>query len=214
MTSGISATIEQQNDGYKASRWTKNGDRGLTDRIYVDAADGTKVGFYDLVKGNWVLDKNNRTHMIGLVDDATEAKVVLNVMGRGVVNIGEKMSLMPHEGPIFGHGANLTKDWLIANGRADQLSLDDFFDACFEGGEAWLNEHRRRYNWLGDVVEYRVTIGNGNILVFADDPNDKKLLRISVVEKDDPNSGLFLGHCKREEVKRVGRSVWNKHRKV
>jgi len=56
-------------------------------------------------------------------------------------------------------------------------------------------------------VEYRVTIGNGNILVFADDPNNKKLLRISVVEKDDPNSGLFLGHCKREEVKRVGRSV-------
>jgi|TARA_B100001094_G_C18191522_1_gene807598 hypothetical protein len=56
-------------------------------------------------------------------------------------------------------------------------------------------------------VEYRVTIGSGNILVFTDDPNDKKLLRIAVVEKEDPTSGIFLGHCKREELKRVGRSV-------
>ena len=56
-------------------------------------------------------------------------------------------------------------------------------------------------------METRLEIGSGNILVFQDDPNDKKLLRISVIEKADPNSGLFLGHCKRAELKRVGKSV-------
>jgi|TARA_B100001094_G_C18191522_1_gene807597 hypothetical protein len=146
MTTGISATIEQQNDGYKASRWTKNGERGLTDRIYVDAADGTKVGFYDLVKGNWILDKNNRTHMVGLIEQSDDAKIVLNVMGRGTVNIGDKVALMPHEGPIFGHGANLTKDWLMYSDTAKEMTLEEFHTACFEGGEAWINEHRRRYN--------------------------------------------------------------------
>tara|TARA_B100000745_G_C20142161_1_gene391623 strand:+ start:1788 stop:1958 length:171 start_codon:yes stop_codon:yes gene_type:complete len=56
-------------------------------------------------------------------------------------------------------------------------------------------------------METRLEIGSGNILVFADDPNDKSLLRISVIEKADPSSGLFLGHCDRKELKRVGKAA-------
>ena len=146
MSGAINLTIEKQEDGFKANRWTKNGERGLADRIYVDAPNGVKVGYYDLVKGGWVMDKNNRTHMMGIVDDPANAKIVLDITGRGVIAIGEKASLMPHEGPIFGHGANLTKDWMIENDIPETMTRDEFFTACFEGGEAWLAEHRRRYN--------------------------------------------------------------------
>ena len=147
MSGAINLTIEKQEDGFKANRWTKNGERGLADRIYVDAPNGVKVGYYDLVKGGWVMDKNNRTHMMGIVDDPANAKIVLDITGRGLIAIGEKASLMPHEGPIFGHGANLTKDWIINSemGMGD-MTRDEFFTACFEGGEKWLAEHRRRYN--------------------------------------------------------------------
>ncbi len=146
MSGAINLTIEKQEDGFKANRWTKNGERGLADRIYVDAPNGVKVGYYDLVKGGWVMDKNNRTHMMGIVDDPANAKIVLDITGRGVIAIGEKASLMPHEGPIFGHGANLTKDWMIENDMPEKMTRDEFFTACFEGGEAWLAEHRKRYN--------------------------------------------------------------------
>ena len=146
MSGAINLTIEKQEDGFKANRWTKNGERGLADRIFVDAPNGVKVGYYDLVKGGWVMDKNNRTHMMGIVDDPANAKIVLDITGRGVIAIGEKASLMPHEGPIFGHGANLTKDWMIENDMPEKMTRDEFFTACFEGGEAWLAEHRRRYN--------------------------------------------------------------------
>ena len=67
MSGAINLTIEKQEDGFKANRWTKNGERGLADRIYVDAPNGIKVGYYDLVKGGWVMDKNNRTHMMELL---------------------------------------------------------------------------------------------------------------------------------------------------
>jgi len=140
MSGAINLTIEKQEDGFKANRWTKNGERGLADRIYVDAPNGVKV------KGGWVMDKNNRTHMMGIVDDPANAKIVLDITGRGLVAIGEKASLMPHEGPIFGHGANLAKDWMIQNSMPETMTRDEFFTACFEGGEAWLAEHRRRYN--------------------------------------------------------------------
>ena len=146
MSGAINLTIEKQEDGFKANRWTKNGERGLADRIYVDAPNGVKVGYYDLVKGGWVMDKNNRTHMMGIVDDPANAKIVLDITGRGIIAIGEKASLMPHEGPIFGHGANLAKDWMIQNKMPETMTRDEFFTACFEGGEAWLAEHRRRYN--------------------------------------------------------------------
>lgn len=146
MSGAINLTIEKQDDGFKANRWTKNGERGLADRIYVDAPNGIKVGYYDLVKGGWVMDKNNRTHMMGIVDSPDNAKIVLDITGRGIVSIGEKASLMPHEGPIFGHGANLAKDWMINNNLPGTMTRDEFFTACFEGGEAWLAEHRKRYN--------------------------------------------------------------------
>ena len=146
MSGAINLTIEKQEDGFKANRWTKNGERGLADRIYVDAPNGIKVGYYDLVKGGWVMDKNNRTHMMGIVDSPDNAKIVLDITGRGLVAIGEKASLMPHEGPIFGHGANLAKDWMIQNSLPETMTRDEFFTACFEGGEAWLSEHRKRYN--------------------------------------------------------------------
>ncbi len=146
MSGAINLTIEKQEDGFKANRWTKNGERGLADRIYVDAPNGVKVGYYDLVKGGWVMDKSNRTHMMGIVDDPANAKIVLDITGRGIIAIGEKASLMPHEGPIFGHGANLAKDWMIQNNMPETMTRDEFFTACFEGGEAWLAEHRKRYN--------------------------------------------------------------------
>ena len=43
MSGAINLTIEKQEDGFKANRWTKNGERGLADRIYVDAPNGVKV---------------------------------------------------------------------------------------------------------------------------------------------------------------------------
>ena len=92
------------------------------------------------------MDKNNRTHMMGIVDDPANAKIVLDITGRGIIAIGERASLMPHEGPIFGHGANLAKDWMIQNNVPQPMTSDEFFTACFEGGEAWLAEHRKRYN--------------------------------------------------------------------
>jgi len=139
-------TVGRRTESVDWLSWTKNGERGLADRIYVDAPNGVKVGYYDLVKGGWVMDKNNRTHMMGIVDDPANAKIVLDITGRGLVAIGEKASLMPHEGPIFGHGANLAKDWMIQNSMPETMTRDEFFTACFEGGEAWLAEHRRRYN--------------------------------------------------------------------
>ena len=49
MTATVNVEIETKDD-FSTNRWTKDGERGLADRIYVDAPDGTKIGYYDLVK--------------------------------------------------------------------------------------------------------------------------------------------------------------------
>ena len=102
MTGVISVNINA-NDGFQANRWTKNGERGLADRVYVE------------------------------------------IVGKDDVHIGMKTVLMPHEGPIFGQGTNLAKDWLVANGEANDMSIAEFLDACMAGGEAWLTMHRQKY---------------------------------------------------------------------
>ena len=61
-------------------------------------------------------------------------------------HIGERTVLLPHEGPIFGQGTNLAKDFLVASGQIDDMSIGDFFEACMAGGEAWLTMHRRKFN--------------------------------------------------------------------
>ena len=145
MTGVISVNINA-NDGFQANRWTKNGERGLADRVYVDTPEGTKVGYYDLVKNRWMLDKSNTGVGMGIIADATEAKITLEIVGKDDVHIGMKTVLMPHEGPIFGQGTNLAKDFLVASGEIADMSIGDFFDACMAGGEAWLTMHRRKFN--------------------------------------------------------------------
>jgi hypothetical protein len=114
--------------------------------VYVDTPEGTKVGYYDLVKNRWMLDKSNTGVGMGIIADAAEAKITLEIVGKDDVHIGMKTVLMPHEGPIFGQGTNLAKDWLVANGEANDMSIAEFLDACMAGGEAWLTMHRRKYN--------------------------------------------------------------------
>ncbi len=145
MTGVISVNINA-NDGFQANRWTKNGERGLADRVYVDTPEGTKVGYYDLVKNRWMLDKSNTGVGMGIVADANEAKITLEIVGKDDVHIGMKTVLMPHEGPIFGQGTNLAKDFMVANGDVENMSIGEFFDACMAGGEAWLTMHRRKFN--------------------------------------------------------------------
>ena len=145
MTGVISVNINA-NDGFQANRWTKNGERGLADRVYVDTPEGTKVGYYDLVKNRWMLDKSNTGVGMGIIADATEAKITLEIVGKDDVHIGMKTVLMPHEGPIFGQGTNLAKDFLVANGEVENMSIGEFFDSCMAGGEAWLTMHRRKFN--------------------------------------------------------------------
>jgi len=143
---GVIAVQVNANDGYSANRWTKNGERGLADRIYVDTPEGIKVGYYDLVKNRWMLDKSNTSVGMGIVADSTDAKISLEIVGKDDVHIGMKTVLMPHEGPIFGQGTNLAKDFMVAKGDVENMTIAEFFDACMAGGEAWLTMHRRKYN--------------------------------------------------------------------
>jgi hypothetical protein len=145
MTGVISVNINA-NDGFQANRWTKNGERGLADRVYVDTPEGTKVGYYDLVKGRWMMDKSNTSVGMGILSDSTGAKISLEIVGKDDVHIGIKTVLMPHEGPIFGQGTNLAKDFMVANGDVENMSIGEFFDSCMAGGEAWLTMHRRKFN--------------------------------------------------------------------
>ena len=145
MSSVVSADIEA-NGGFSANRWTKDGERGLADRVYVDAPGGIKVGYYDLVKKAWVMDKNNRSIQMSVVPSQENSKVSITMVGRDPIHIGERVMLLPHEGPIFGQGTNLAKDFLVASGEIADMSIGDFFDACMAGGEAWLTMHRRKFN--------------------------------------------------------------------
>ena len=145
MTATVNVEIETKDD-FSTNRWTKDGERGLADRIYVDAPDGTKIGYYDLVKNRWMLDRSNTTVGMGVVPDASNAKITLSIPGRDEVHIGMRTGLMPHEGPIFGQGTNLAKDFLVANGEVENMSIGEFFDSCMAGGEAWLTMHRRKFN--------------------------------------------------------------------
>lgn len=145
MTATVNVEIETKDD-FSTNRWTKDGERGLADRIYVDAPDGTKIGYYDLVKNRWMLDRGNTTVGMGVVADASNAKISLSIPGRDEVHIGMRIMLMPHEGPIFGQGTNLAKDFLVANGEVENMSIGEFFDSCMAGGEAWLTMHRRKFN--------------------------------------------------------------------
>ena len=83
---------------------------------------------------------------MGIVADANEAKITLEIVGKDDVHIGMKTVLMPHEGPIFGQGTNLAKDWLVAKGEAEDMSIGEFLEACMAGGEAWLSMHRKKFN--------------------------------------------------------------------
>ena len=145
MSSVVNADIEA-NGGFSANRWTKDGERGLADRVYVDAPGGVKVGYYDLVKNTWVMDKNNRSVQMGIIKEKDSAKVSITMVGREPIHIGERTVLLPHEGPIFGQGTNLAKDFLVSSGQIDDMSIGDFFEACMAGGEAWLTMHRRKFN--------------------------------------------------------------------
>ena len=145
MTATVNVEIETKDD-FSTNRWTKDGERGLADRIYVDAPDGTKIGYYDLVKNRWMLDRSNSTVGMGVVPDAANAKITLSIPGRDEGHIGMSTVLMPHEGPIFGQGTNLAKDFLVANGEVEKMSIGEFFDSCMAGGEAWLTMHRRKFN--------------------------------------------------------------------
>ena len=75
MTATVNVEIETKDD-FSTNRWTKDGERGLADRIYVDAPDGTKIGYYDLVKNRWMLDKTNTTVGMGVVPDASNREQI------------------------------------------------------------------------------------------------------------------------------------------
>ena len=63
----------------------------------------------------------------------------------------------------------------------------------------------RTHSRLGDFMQYRIDIGNGNLLVFEDD-NDKTL-RVMVVDAKNQDSGMYLGKYNRDDLKRLGRSM-------
>jgi len=54
-------------------------------------------------------------------------------------------------------------------------------------------------------MQYRIEIGNGNLLVFEDDGPDH--LKVSVEDSAGKAAGLYLGRCARDDVKRLGKSV-------